>query len=267
MESPRLPIEQKTLGSSNGKADASKASDVGSTPSPGTMELVNARRLASYIKKSVYEMSKDFMFAFPDSKTRKSIQNSVDSMMAFLKSKDIICSYNVACDRGTSALDDDVRVNVVFQPYPTYQNITINFDMYGINDGILSRLANLEATQCGFNPGPPSRRRQSGSRVDTIRLHSKKRSISSSSNKINRFNVLGMVGLESGFVCDPSNPNSDPFFVVGVMAHHYILYNDGYKYFRVDLGAKRDEENIEYTTGDKEIIDCVIEKYASQNYQ
>jgi len=180
-----------------------------------------------------------FTFETPDEITRSHLSNYAFELLKDLQSKRALNNFSVICDDTNnpplSAQSNDLHVTINLQPTHAANFVTMNMDLFGGN--ILARLVNLEVAKHGFMPGS--------------KIASRK------------FVAWGIVGIDSGFVCDPSKPDCDAFFVLShPESTHYLLCDSSYRYFTVssDYSELRD-----YTTGDMVIIDCAIEKYMSQN--
>jgi hypothetical protein len=204
------------------------------------MDKVGIRRLIAYIKKRIHVVYESMMYEIPDSQTRSRITQIISDQLSDLKSRNALYQYQVICDETNNSPlnidNNEINVTISLQPRKTINYVTMDMSL-SRNVSLLSILVDLEAKKYGFVPSPKP-----------------------TGNK-SKFSVHGIVGLQSGFVCDSSTPDCEPFFVIGTWSRSYMLYDGSYKYFLVGGSEENLDESVNYTTKDMEIIARATEEY------
>ncbi|MBD3406148.1 MAG: hypothetical protein GF411_08490 [Candidatus Lokiarchaeota archaeon] len=199
------------------------------------LKEVKKRRVVAHIKRYMINAVKSAGPVFNDFFTRHIVGDNMSSFLSHLQSKQAIHNYKVICDEtnNTPSVIDSNRINldVIIQPSLSCEYININLKFADP----ISMIMHMETIKMGFVPGR-------------------------STNGFDPF-VAGVVGIQSGFVCEPSIPTCEPFFVL--FSGRFILCDGSYRYFAVD--GKSFPSNDNYTTGDMEIIDRAINKYVNEN--
>lgn len=228
---------QKTLGSSNGKTTLSKGANSGSNPDLGTIDKMNISRLMSYIKKHVMTMANNFLFNI--NTDRSQITNLMMSFLCDLQSRRALQNFSVVCDdsNNTPADIDNgmLNMNIYVQPNKAANFVSLNVIVFG--GDILPVLVNLEAFRFKFSDSDPH------SDMDAM--------------------VVGIVGINDGFVCDPSIPGVDAYFVMSCGRHYYVLYNmiNQYVVYIDDEAISEIDAPHNLSCKYKGIFDCAINEY------
>lgn len=234
-------------GSSTGRAPDSKSGNTGSYPVPSAIDKVNTRRLISHIKKKVYDITNSFAGEVNDTITRNHVQDLASSYLNELQSRHGLNCFQVICDETNNTPHTvnlgQLNLSINIGPTHALDYISLDFNVFGkgIND-IIGLLVDIEAIPIEFVRGNVS--------IKDMHNHTCAR-------------VAGIVGLDGGFVCNPAIPGVDPYYVIGCRnLSYYLLYN-GDKQFAVYL-TECEHDVYELTTGDREIIDGVIEDYVKE---
>jgi len=201
------------------------------------LDRVSIRRLMSYIKKRTTNILSSYIFELSDQITMDNIENTISCFLEGIKTRKGLCDFNISKPKSNRKNEIEVSINI--KPIQTTNYVTMNFNLGGDID-VLSQIVNMEVTKCGF--------------IAHTKLISP---------IFKKCHVIGLVGVESNFVCNPSVPTSKPFFVIN-NNRHFLLCDGSYSYFSIDMSTYRDGDTSEYTTKDMELINAAIDKYVNQ---
>ena len=199
------------------------------------LDKVSVRRLLSYIKRQVKSAASLYAFEPIDQITIDQIKDVTNNILDSIKSRGGMVNHKVVCNKNKT-LEHPINIEIYIKPTHAVNYVSMNVDLFG-DSNILSRIVDLETTKFGFYP-------------QTIPW----------TDHHHSYLVLGVVGLDSGFVCDPSIPDTSPFFVItNKDIPNYILCDYSYKYYAVRLDEA--DPQMDLTVGDMKLINSAINKY------
>ncbi len=104
-------------------------------PQPNVMDRVNIRRLVSKVSEEIETLVQSFEYDYNDALTRNNVEESLDSYLEKLKSKNVLLDYSIVCDETNNTPYDidrkQLRFNTYIQPNYSIEYINLSFQLQG----------------------------------------------------------------------------------------------------------------------------------------